>query len=145
MPCRRFSSGQVLSSQTCRLVPGPVALSQALVHPWCVCARRAACRAAFSPLIQFSGGDGLCWRSSRGNLLLARKPDAWSHCLALPGRAGEASAGVMEQHAGAAGWARAASMVLPELQSPWTANTVLNQIHSRGTSESFASSISLVC
>lgn len=99
----------------------------------------------FSPLIQFSGGDGLCWRSSRGNLLLARKPDAWSHCLALPGRAGEASAGVMEQHAGAAGWAQAASVVLPELQSPWMANTVLNQIHSRGTSESFASSISLVC
>lgn len=62
----------------------------------------------------YSGGDGLRWHGSRGNPLLARKPDAWSHCLPLPGKAGRASAGVSEQHAGAAGWAQAALEGPPE-------------------------------
>lgn len=74
----------------------------------------------------FSGGDGLCWRGARGSPSLARKPDAWSHCLALPGKAGKASAGVIKQHAGAAGSEQAASEVPLDLssrrESPWTAN-----------------------
>lgn len=76
----------------------------------------------------FSGGDGLGWRGARGSPLLARKPDAWSHCLALPGKAGEASAGVIKQHAGAAGSEQAASEVPLDLSSrrasPWMANVV---------------------
>lgn len=74
----------------------------------------------------FSGGDGLGWRRARGSPLLARKPDAWSHCLALPGKAGKASAGVIKQHAGAAGSEQAASEVPLDFssccESPWTAN-----------------------
>jgi len=80
----------------------------------------------------FSGGDGLRWRGARGSPLLARKPDAWSHCLALPGKAGKASAGVIKQHAGAAGSEQAASEVPLDLssrrESPWTPNIAeLNQ------------------
>lgn len=77
------------------------------------------CAALFFPLVffffplsngaLFSGGDGGGWRGARGSPLLARKPDAWSHCLALPGKAGKASAGVIKQHAGAAGSAQPAS------------------------------------
>lgn len=85
------------------------------------------CGAFFPPNgALFSGGDGLRWRGARGSPLLARKPDAWSHCLALPGKAGKASAGVIKQHAGAAGSEQAASEVPLDLlscrESPWTAN-----------------------
>lgn len=65
----------------------------------------------------FSGGDGVGWRGARGSPVLARKPDAWSHCLALPGKAGKASAGVIKQHAGAAGSEQPASEVPLDLSS----------------------------
>lgn len=65
----------------------------------------------------FSGGDGVGWHGARGSPVLARKPDAWSHCLALPGKTGKASAGVIKQHAGAAGSEQPASEVLLDLSS----------------------------
>lgn len=57
------------------------------------------------------------WHGARGSPVLARKPDAWSHCLALPGKTGKASAGVIKQHAGAAGSEQPASEVLLDLSS----------------------------
>lgn len=82
--------------------------------PW-LRARSGACGFCwfFINRALFSGGDGLCWHGARGSPLLARKPDAWSHCLALPGKAGKASAGVIKQHAGAAGPEPPASEVPP--------------------------------
>lgn len=93
-----------------------------------LCARRGACGfllggCFFLNGALFSGGDGLLWHGARGSALLARKPDAWSHCLALPGKAGKASAGVIKQHAGAAGPEPPASEVPPHfVTEPCTAS-----------------------
>lgn len=122
----------------CGLVPGPVASSVGLpsamgdkavprgLCEWgCVCVQLLFFKKKKNGAL-FSGGDGLRWRGARGSPFLARKPDAWSHCLALPGKAGKASAGVIKQHAGAAGSEQAASEVPLDLssrrESPWTAN-----------------------
>lgn len=111
---------------------GHPSLAGAKAVPW-LCARSGVCRFLlvfcfgvlffFLNSTLFSGGDGLHWHGARGSPLLARKPDAWSHCLALPGKAGKASAGVIKQHAGAAGPEPPASEVPPHfVTEPCTAS-----------------------
>lgn len=112
-----------------------------VTHPWQVTkprpgSVRAAGRAdfwwVFLSCALFSGGDGLCWHGARGSPLLARKPDAWSHCLALPGKAGKASAGVIKQHAGAAGPEPPASEVAPHFVTERGQTLRQTQPHSAG-------------
>lgn len=127
-------------------LPKPSALLLLRQHPWVthpwrvtkLCpgsAHAAGCAdfggVFFLSVALFSGGDGLRWRGARGSPLLARKPDAWSHCLALPGKAGKASAGVIKQHAGAAGPEPPASEVPPRFVTRAPARQTSPQPHQK--------------
>lgn len=134
-----FSSGCIVSPQTlCAAAPaaapvGHPSLAGDKAVPW-LCARSGVCGfqwCFFLSVALFSGGDGLRWRGARGSPLLARKPDAWSHCLALPGKAGKASAGVIKQHAGAAGPEPPASEVPPRFVTRAPARQTSPQPHQK--------------
>lgn len=131
--------GALLSPQTlCAAAPaaapmGHPSLAGDKAVPW-LRARSGVCGfrwGFFLSVALFSGGDGLCWRGARGSPLLARKPDAWSHCLALPGKAGKASAGVIKQHAGAAGPELPASEVPPRFVTRAPARKTSSQPHQK--------------